>query len=182
MIVRGLLAPRAALTEGRERRVDQLRIDLAQIFVAEAQRLERTGPVVLHQHVGGGDQFLQDLAALLGLQVQRDGALVGTLRQEAGAHVGVVQHVVAAGIAALIRVVRMLDLDHVGAHQPKLIGRERPGQHVRDVDDADAFERTRHARLPWVLWIGITVQPCPHGVNTLGWRERGGGKRRCRWI
>ncbi len=76
-----------------------------------------------------------------------------------------VQHLVTAGIAALIRIVRMLDLDHIGTHQPKLIRRERTGQHMRDVDDADALERTRHGRAPT---DSATVAPCPHGVNTLG--------------
>ena len=57
--------------------------------------------------------------------------------------------VVAAGIAALVRIVRMLDLDHIGTHQPELIRRERPRQHMRDVDDADALEWTRHDRFPY---------------------------------
>ena len=47
-------------------------------------------------HVGGGDKFLQNFPALLGLQIQCDGALVRALRQKTGAHVGMVQRVVAA--------------------------------------------------------------------------------------
>ena len=42
----------------------------------------------------------------------------------------------------------ILDLDHVGAQHAQLIGRERPSQHVRDVDHPDAFERTHGEVLP----------------------------------
>ena len=150
VIVGGLVAARAVLAEGRERRVDQPRIDLRQILVAEAERLERAGPVVLDEHVGGRDQLLQDLAAALGLQVERDRALVRGLRQEAGAHLGVVQFLVGAGRAALVRIVRIVDLDDVGAEHGELIGGERPGQHMRHVDDANSFERT-HRALPFAL-------------------------------
>src|SRR5580704_1242538 len=45
----------------------------------------------------------------------------------------------------------MLDLDHVGAENRELIGRERPRQHVGDVDDADALERTGHGGAPRIL-------------------------------
>src|SRR5262247_4344141 len=43
----------------------------------------------------------------------------------------------------------MLDLDHVGAQHGQLIGRERPGQNVGDVDHPDAFERSHRDLLPW---------------------------------
>ena len=54
---------------------------------------------------------------------------------------------VGAGAAALVGVVGMLDLDHVGAQHGQLIGGERPRQHMGDVDDADALERSRHRAL-----------------------------------
>ena len=89
VVVGGLPAARAVLAEGRERGVDQPRIDLRQRLVAEAERLERAGAIVLDEHVGGGDQLLQDLAIGLRLQVERDRALVGGLGQERRAHVAV---------------------------------------------------------------------------------------------
>ena len=87
VVVGGLPAARPVLAERRERGVDQPRIDRREILVAEAERVERAGPIVLDEHVGGGGQLLQGRAILLVLQVERDRALVGGLGQEAGAHV-----------------------------------------------------------------------------------------------
>jgi hypothetical protein len=141
------------LAESRERRVDQARIDLGQIVVTEAERLERAGAIVFHEHVGGRDQLLEDLAAAFGLQVERDRTLVRGLGEEAGAHLGIVQRLVGAGRAALIRIVRIVHLDDVGAEHGELIGGERPRQHMRHVDHPDAFEWT-HWRPPFALWPG----------------------------
>ena len=115
--------------------------------------------------VKDGDKLLQDLPSRRRLKIDRDRALVRRLGQEPGAHVGVVQCVIGATAAALVGIVRVLDLDDVGALQRKLVGGKRPGQHMRDVDDADALERTPHGRAPT---NSATVAPCPHGVNTLG--------------
>ena len=49
--------------------------------------------------------------------------------------------------AALVGVLRMLDLDDLGAEHAELIGGERARQHVRRVDDADTLERPGHAAL-----------------------------------
>ena len=146
VVVGGLAAARALLAERRERGIDQPRIDLRQRLVAEAERLERAGAIVLDEHVGGGDQLLQHLAVGLGLQVERDRALVRRLGQERGAHVAVVERLVGAAAAALVGIVGMLDLDHVGAQHRELIGRERPRQHMGGVDDPDTLERS-HAYL-----------------------------------
>ena len=148
VVVGGLAAARPVLAEGRERGVDQPRIDGGERLVAEPQRLERAGPVVLHEHISGGDQLLEDLAIAGLLQVERDRALVGGLRQEGGAHVAAVERLVGAGAAALVGIVGMLDLDHVGAQHGELIGRERPRQHVGHVDHPDALERSRHCASP----------------------------------
>ncbi|CFP65200.1 Uncharacterised protein [Bordetella pertussis] len=42
--------------------------------------------------------------------------------------------------------VRRLDLDDVGAHVAEHLGRERPHQHRRQVDDSHAIERPFHGR------------------------------------
>jgi len=51
-------------------------------------------------------------------------------------------------LAALVGLVGMLDLDHVGAQHRQLVGREWPRQHMRDVDHPDALERSRHCASP----------------------------------
>src|SRR5581483_9924905 len=64
-----------------------------------------------------------------------------------GTHARAVELAVGAAAAALVRVVRMLDLDHVGAQHGKLISGERTRQHMRHVDDANAFKGAGHGRL-----------------------------------
>src|SRR5262249_566532 len=61
------------------------------------------------------------------------------------------ERLVGAGPAALVRVTGVFDLDHVGAEHAELISRERPGEHVRNVDHPDALERSRHCILPGVV-------------------------------
>jgi hypothetical protein len=58
-----------------------------------------------------------------------------------------VQRAVGAAVTALVGIVRMLDLNHIGAEDGKLIGRKRAGQHMGDVDDANTLERSGHAEL-----------------------------------
>ena len=147
MVIGGLLAPHPVLAERRDRTVDEPRIDLEQILIAEPQRLERAGSIVLHQHVGFGDELLKNLAAFFGFEVEGYRLLVRALRQERGAHVAPVERPVGAALAALIGLVRMLDLDHIGAQHRELVGRERASEHMGDVDDPDALERT-HGILP----------------------------------
>ncbi len=166
VVIGGLVAARPLLAEGRERGVDQPRVDRGQRVIAQPQGIERAGPVILDEHIGGGDELLEDLAVFLLLEVERNRALVGGLRQEARAHVAAVEVLVGAGGAALVGIVGMLDLDHVRAQHGELVGRERPRQHVRDVDHPDAFERTRHPGLP-----------CDWAVIAFGNRNRDGTKR-----
>jgi hypothetical protein len=52
----------------------------------------------------------------------------------------------------------MLDLDHVGAQHRQLIGRERAGKNMGDVDDTNAFERSRHCR-------GLRASNYPLGLS-----------------
>ena len=96
MVIGGAHAFRAGLAERGERGINQFRIDLAQVLVANAEGLERTRPVIFHQHIGGGDKLPEDFAALFRFQVQGDGTLVGPLGEKAGAHASMVQLVVGA--------------------------------------------------------------------------------------
>jgi hypothetical protein len=115
--------------------------------VAQAERIKRARPVVLHEHVGGRDQFFQDVAIPRLFEIECDRAFVGGLRQEGRAHIAAVEFLIGACAAALVGIVWMLDLDHVGAQHGQLIGGERPGKHMGDVDHPDPFERP-HANLP----------------------------------
>ena len=92
----------------------------------------------------------EDLTVVFGFQVEGDRALVRPLRQEAGAHLAAVEFLVAARGAALVRIVRIVHLDDIGAEHGELISGERPRQHVRHVDHADSLERP-HRVLPFAL-------------------------------
>ena len=96
VVIGGLVATRAVLAERRERGVDQPRIDRRKRVVAKPQRLERAGPVVLDEHVGGLDELFQNFAVALLLEVERHRALVRGLREERRAHLGVVERLVGA--------------------------------------------------------------------------------------
>ncbi len=147
-IISGLAAARTAVAERRDRTVDQARRNRAQRLVAEPQRIEGAGPVVLDQHVRGCDQALEDLTARFGLQVERDRTLVRTLREIIGAHAIAAELAIAAAAAALVGIAGILNLDDVGAEQSELIGSEGTSQNVGRVDDPYPFERARHVPPP----------------------------------
>ena len=86
--------------------------------------------------------------------------LFGGLRQERGTHLAAIELLVAAGAAALIGIVRMLDLDDIGAEHGELIGGERPGEDVGHVDYADSLERSHRRGLLHVSFSGPTILPC----------------------
>src|SRR5260370_23119947 len=68
-----------------------------------------------------------------------------------------VERAIGAAVAALVRLVRVLDLDHLGAEHGELIGRERAGQHMGDVDDANAREGSGHGGL--LRWRAARDRP-----------------------
>jgi hypothetical protein len=147
VVVGGLPPARAMGSEGRERGVDQAWVDRRERLVAQPQCFERTGPIILYEDIGRGDEFLENVAICFGLQIERDGALVGGLRQKRGTHVTAVERLVGPIGAALIGLVGVLDLDHVSPQHGQLISRKRPRQNMRDVDHAYAFEGSRHRGL-----------------------------------
>jgi hypothetical protein len=68
----GAIAPVA-----RGGRVDEPRAARLYGIPAEAEPVHDTGAEILHQHIRGREQSPEQRAALVGLQVERDGALVG---------------------------------------------------------------------------------------------------------
>ena len=106
-----LAGGRAGLAVARDGRVDEARMPPGERRVVEAELLEHSGPVVLHQHVGHRGEALHRLAAGRLLQVDDDAALAPVDRVEAGA-VGADAARHAPGRVAG----RGLDLDHVGPH------------------------------------------------------------------
>jgi hypothetical protein len=147
VIIGGLPAARPVPAERRDRAVDEARIDRRHRLPTEPQRIESAGTIILDHDVALRDQPLQDRAAGLVLQIESQRALVRGLGQVLRAHAAAVEGAVAAAAAGLIGLQGMLDLDHLGAEQAELIGGERAGQHMGEIDDADALEGSGHARL-----------------------------------
>ena len=140
VIVGGLRAARPVLPERRHRRVNELGLQARELFIAQTQRLERAGAVIFDQHVGPiRDETLQCIAPACGLQVERNRALVRTLSEITRAHARLVERVIRAALAALVRLVGVFHLDHVGAEHRELVRRERPREHVRTIEYPDAF-------------------------------------------
>src|SRR5262245_66166143 len=79
------------LAESRERSIDQARIDRGKFFVAQAQRFERTWPVVLHEYVGSQNQFFQNVSVSRLFEVERKRTFVGSLSEESRAHLAAVE-------------------------------------------------------------------------------------------
>ena len=132
------------MTEGGDGAIDQPRIDLQQILIAQAQSREGAGAEIFHQHISAGNQLAENLARFCLLQIKRHAALVRPLRQVIAAHARAIEIPIAATDAALVWVLRVFDLDHIRAEQAQLIGREGAGQNMGRVYDANAFEGTGH--------------------------------------
>src|SRR3954452_24482243 len=93
-------------------------------------------PEVLHDHVRVGDELAQQLLPLRPAEVQRDRALVAGDHLPPQAGPRAVPAVRAGRVA-----VRVLDLEHVGAHVAEQHRRDGRGVHRAHVEDLDPVER-----------------------------------------
>ena len=132
---------RSSLAVGRDREVDQLRVLLGEAGVVEAVLLEHARPEIFQHDVGLLEQSVhQRLAVGLG-EIERHALLAPVVGHEevalallaAGARTGALARVVAA--------VRVLDLDHLGAHVGEHLGTHGTRDHAGEIDDANAVER-----------------------------------------
>ena len=130
--------------------VDEARIARVDGGEAEPGALERAQAQVRDQHVGAIEQRQRDGASLVVQEVDGDAALAAVveLERRVDRHVdaGRGEEQPAHRIAG-----RRLDLDHLGAPVGHDAGGRRAGDPEADLDDANAFEWTRHGR---ALYIG----------------------------
>ena len=152
----GLVAVRTLARIAQRIGIDDRGVDLLQLFVAQAQALDRRRPAVVDEEVGGFDQVLQHGAGGGLLEVEAERALVAVGRHVDRPHALVAPH--RATRHAQQIAFRRLDLDHVGAHVGQMLRGERPQQHGRQIDHAHALERSRHfLSLDLVLSVGATM-------------------------
>ena len=130
----------APVAEAADGGVDQLGEALVQGLVAQAQAIHDAAAIVLDHGVGAVAQPHHQLAAFGLLQVDGDRLLVAVDRGEVAAErPQLVVGMVGPDDARVVAVER-LDLDDLRALVGQQHGAERAGQHLREIDDADAIE------------------------------------------
>jgi len=127
-------------------RIDQTRVALLQLVGSQAEAIEHGGQEVGQEDVGLVDETQQRGSTTRGLQVKRDALLVAVRELERvvdGTAADAGQDEAAIAVATD----RVLDLDDLGAP----VGEQRTGHRnedpLRELDDANALERGRHARV-----------------------------------
>jgi hypothetical protein len=166
----------------RSRHHDQPGVEAEQRVGAQPELLHHPRREVLDDRVGPAHQLLEQAAALFGLQVEGDRALVGVHGVEHPAVLPPVVDVGAhpAGVADAVGPLDRLDLDHVGAERSQRMGGGGPGPERGEVDDPDTRKRQPPCGLhrtvfPW--------RPVDSGVPDTGRgpHRRGPGRRHQPW-
>src|SRR5438046_7446511 len=141
-LVAGAVGAGSRAPEGRDRAVDEPRVDGRERLVAQTERLHRPRPEVLDQDVAPAHESRQHLGALRRLEVERDRAPVAVddeVRRRLALLVG-------RPGARLVARARVLHFDAVGAQVREQHAAEGAGQDARAIDDTDAVEREGRAR------------------------------------
>ena len=137
---------RAGLPEAAHVHQHDLRVAGGQLLVRQPPLVELAGPEVLEHDVALLRQPRRDLAGRLLAQVEHDRSLVAADARPPEA-VAVAGH---APSPHRVAVAGRLDLDDVGAVVAEQLARERTGDEVAQLEDADAVERSatrrRHVR------------------------------------
>ena len=137
----------AGVAETGDSRVHQSRVDCLQRFVADAEFVHRSGPVVLDNDVGALDEFEEHLAPLA-FEVQRYPLLAPVQVHVVGAFVVLERR----EVARVVTLAGLLDLDDLGAHVGQHHGAEGAGKNPGQVEDAQAAEGAVgvvHLNAPW---------------------------------
>ena len=119
--------------EARDRAVDEAGVGVRKVLVGETLALHGARPHILHQHVHGLGHASNDVDASGGAEIDDHATLVAVDPQERR---GLAVDEGRPGPPYVVAV-RLLDLYHVGAHVGQEHGAERPGHHLREVEDLD---------------------------------------------
>ncbi len=117
LVVCGLVRIGACGAKPGDGAEDDLRIDLGDHFVADAQAIHDARPEVLDDDIRVLRQSLEDLLALGALGVEAHGLLVAVLGEETRAHQLLVVVGDDAEFAGQVPVLGILDLDDLGAQE-----------------------------------------------------------------
>ena len=145
VVVGAAAGPRTLLAVARDRAVDDAGPHGADGLVVQPAAGHHAGAEVLDEHVGRGRQPAHQLGALRLANVDGQRTLAGVQGREArrrvaiaGTHARRAHHVAA---------LRRFDLDYLGAQLRQVERGQRPGDDVRQVEHAHAFQGFAHVRL-----------------------------------
>jgi hypothetical protein len=130
----------APVAEAADGGVDQLGEAFVQGLVAQAEAIHDTAAIVLDHRIGVLAQADHQRAPLRLLEIYGDRFLVAVDRGEVAAERAQLVVVVIGPDDARVVAVDRLDLDDLRALVGQQHGAERPGQHLRKIDDADSVE------------------------------------------
>ncbi len=131
-------SPRSRRAKTADMAIYQIGLVSHQRVGTDANRVERTSNEVLDKDVGAGDKAEENFSPLRLLQIQRDRALVRALHLIGKSKPRRSKHAISATRPRGIGPLRRFDLDDVGSKQRELIARERPRQHLRQIDHSRA--------------------------------------------
>ncbi len=144
-VVSRLVRARARRPVARDRAEDDARVHGRERVVAEPEPVEVAGAEVLDDDVGPRREAPHRLAAGLGLEIERDRALVAIRRRVVGR--GAVGQERRAPSARVVARARTLDLDDIGAQIAEHLGAERTRENAREVQNPEVREGARgHSR------------------------------------
>ena len=137
--MRRTVAIGAGLPEGRDRAIDQARVERRQRRVIRTEPAHDAGAVALDEDVGGAAKGAKRRPSRGRFEVEDDALLAAVQRAEEDRGVAVALSDGTAGIA----LARRLDLDHLGAVIGERQGQIGAGQESGEIDDAQPLELHR---------------------------------------
>ena len=156
---------------------DDVRLDLPQRLVTEAEAVHRTGGEIIADDIGLLHQAADEVAAFFRLQIERQAFLAAVARREIAAAVGTIDAVLErAADAHRIRAGHAFDLDDLGAEIGEDFRAERAGAGPGQVAEADAAQEVRAHRLS--LSAAHRYAPRAPGPGPSATRAATGGRAR----
>ena len=127
----GAIGPRAGMAVRRERHNDKAGAFRDKRVFGEAPRGETTGAIALHKNIGVADECVQGLFVGRGVEIERGRTFAAT---------GVDHQLTNR------RQPRAADVEHIGTMGGERASGHWPSDNARQIEDADARERTRGER------------------------------------
>ena len=156
------------MAEAGDRAINQPRIDRRERTVADAEFVHHAGAKIFHHHVGLCRELFDDRDRFWLREVERQAALVAVDRLPARRETAL-RPFAAQRRATHILALAPLHLDDVSAEERELVARIGPRQHLREVENLYAFERSGQNVL-----LVLSLSLCGRGWHGRAERVRDG--------